>query len=120
MALEIAWKDAKAVFLSFDIDSIDPAFAPGTGTPEAGGLLPREALRILHLVTREGLAGMEVVEVAPPYDVGDVTSILGVRVINDVLGTLVAAGKLGKRPDHTDKANADATEEAEQTSPGGG
>jgi agmatinase len=98
MALEIAWKDAKAVFLSFDIDSIDPAFAPGTGTPEAGGLLPREAFRMLHIVTREGLAGMELVEVAPPYDVGEVTSVLGCRVINDVLGTLVSAGKLGKLP----------------------
>ena len=41
---------------------------------------------------------MEVVEVAPPYDVGDITSLLGVRVINDVLGTLVANGKLGRRP----------------------
>jgi guanidinobutyrase len=101
MVLEIAWKDAKAVFLSFDIDSIDPAFAPGTGTPEAGGLLPREALRMLHMVTREGLAGMEVVEVSPPYDVGDITSFLGVRVINDVLGTLVQAGKLGKRLDES-------------------
>ncbi|HRA48800.1 MAG TPA: agmatinase family protein, partial [Thermomicrobiales bacterium] len=59
MALEIAWKGAKAVFLSFDIDSIDPAFAPGTGTPESGGLLPREAFRLLHQVSREGLAGME-------------------------------------------------------------
>jgi len=106
MALEIAWKDAKAVFLSFDIDSIDPAFAPGTGTPEAGGLTPREALRMLHLVTREGLAGLEVVEVSPPYDVGDVTSILGVRVINDVLGTLVEAGKLGRRPRRTAEAMA--------------
>ncbi len=96
MALEIAWKNAKAVWLSFDIDAIDPAFAPGTGTPEAGGLLPREALRMLHLIAREGLAGMEVVEVSPPYDVGDITSVLGVRIINDVLGTLVAAGKLGK------------------------
>ena len=98
MALEIAWKDAKAVFLSFDIDSIDPAFAPGTGTPETGGLLPREAFRMLHQVTREGLAGMELVEVAPPYDVADITSLLGVRVINDVLATLVLNGKLGKRP----------------------
>jgi agmatinase len=96
MALEIAWKNANAVFLSFDIDSIDPAFAPGTGTPEAGGLTPREAFRMLHIVTREGLAGMELVEVSPPYDVGEITSVLGVRVINDVLGTLVAAGKLGK------------------------
>ena len=99
MALEIAWKDAKAVFLSFDIDSVDPAFAPGTGTPEAGGLLPREAFRLLHQVAREGLAGMEVVEVSPPYDVADITSLLGVRVILDVLGTLVLNGKLGKRPD---------------------
>ena len=99
MALEIAWKNAKAVFLSFDIDSIDPAFAPGTGTPEAGGLLPREAFRLLHHVAREGLAGMEVVEVSPPYDVADVTSLLGVRVILETLGTLVLNGKLGKRLD---------------------
>ena len=41
-ALEIAWKGARAVWLSFDIDSVDTAFAPGTGTPEPGGLLPRE------------------------------------------------------------------------------
>jgi agmatinase len=98
MALELAWKDAKAVFLSFDIDSIDPAFAPGTGTPESGGLMPREALRMLHQITREGLAGMELVEVSPPYDVADVTSLLGVRVINDVLATLILNGKLGRRP----------------------
>jgi agmatinase len=97
LALELAWKDAKAVFLSFDIDSIDPAFAPGTGTPESGGLLPREALRMLQLITREGINGLEVVEVSPPYDVGDITSLLGARVVLDVLGTLVSAGKLGKQ-----------------------
>jgi agmatinase len=102
MALEIAWKDAKAVFLSFDIDSVDPAFAPGTGTPESGGLLPREAFRMLHHIAREGLAGMEVVEVSPPYDVADVTSLLGVRVILDVLGVLVLNGKLGRRPVESD------------------
>lgn len=111
MALEIAWKDAKAVFLSFDIDSIDPAFAPGTGTPEAGGLLPREALRMLSLITREGLAGMEVVEVSPPYDVGDITSVLGVRVINDVLGTLVQAGKLGRRSGDVDDSSSPLSDE---------
>jgi agmatinase len=103
IALDIAWKDAKAVFLSFDIDSVDPAFAPGTGTPESGGLLPREALRMLQLLTREGIAGMEVVEVSPPYDVGDVTSLLGVRVILDVLGNLVNEGKLGRRPTIEDR-----------------
>jgi agmatinase len=97
MALEIAWRNAGCVWLSFDIDCIDPAFAPGTGTPEAGGLLPREALRLLHIISREGLAGMEVVEIAPEYDVSNITALLGVRVISDVLGVLVAEGKLGTR-----------------------
>jgi agmatinase len=105
IALEMAWKNAKAVFLSFDIDSVDPAFAPGTGTPETGGLLPREAFRMLEMVTREGLAGMEVVEVAPPYDVAGITSLLGVRVVFDTLATLVENGKLGRRPDTTRKAD---------------
>ena len=99
LALELAWKDAKAVFLSFDIDSIDPAFAPGTGTPEAGGLLPREALAMLRLLCREGIAGMEIVEVSPPYDVSDITSVLAVRLINDVLGILVSEGQLGRLPE---------------------
>ena len=97
-ALDIAWKQAKCVFLSFDIDCLDPAFAPGTGTPEPGGFLPREVLRLLQLVTREGLVGMEVVEVSPPYDVADVTALLASRVIMDVLGTLVLNRKLGRLP----------------------
>jgi agmatinase len=97
VALECAWKDAEAVFLSFDIDSVDPGFAPGTGSPEPGGFLPREALKALRMIAREGLCGMEVVEIAPPYDVSDVTAQLGCRAIMDVLGTLVEAGKLGTR-----------------------
>ena len=116
IALDIAWKDAKAVFLSFDIDSVDPAFAPGTGTPESGGLMPREALRMLQLLTREGIAGMEVVEVSPPYDVGDVTSLLGVRVILDVLGNLVNEGKLGRRPTTADREAKAAIAFAERVS----
>jgi agmatinase len=119
LALEIAWKDAKAVFLSFDIDSVDPAFAPGTGTPEAGGLLPREAMRMLRLIAREGLAGMEVVEVSPPYDVGDITSVLGVHVVNDVLATLVSAGKLGRIPT-VDEAESPDDEELSSTEHVGG
>ena len=96
-ALELAWKNARAVFLSFDIDSIDPGFAPGTGTPEPGGLLPREALELVRLIARQGLCGMEVVEVSPPYDVNDNTAQLACRVILDVLGTMVVEGKLGHR-----------------------
>ncbi len=97
MALDLAWKDAKAVYLSFDIDSIDPGFAPGTGSPEPGGLLPREALQLVRLIAREGLCGMEVVEVAPPYDVNQNTSQLACRIVLDVLGTLTTEGKLGHR-----------------------
>lgn len=97
IALEVAWKDADAVYLSFDIDSIDAGFVPGTGSPEPGGLLPREALKALRMIAREGIAGMEVVEIAPPYDVSDMTAQLGCRAIMDVLGTLVAEGKLGHR-----------------------
>jgi agmatinase len=97
-ALEIAWKGARTVWLSFDIDSVDPAFAPGTGTPEPGGLQPREVFKMLRLVAREGLQGMEVVEVSPPYDVADITALLAGRVIMEVLATLVEAGKLGRRP----------------------
>jgi agmatinase len=96
-ALEVAWKGASAVYLSFDIDSVDAGFVPGTGSPEPGGLLPREALKLLRLVAAEGLCGMEVVEVAPPYDVSDMTALLACRAVMDVLGTLVAEGKLGRR-----------------------
>jgi agmatinase len=97
VALEVAWKDADAVYLSFDIDSVDAGFVPGTGSPEPGGLLPREALKLLRLIAREGICGMEVVEVAPPYDVSDMTAQLACRAVMDVLGTLVAEGKLGSR-----------------------
>lgn len=97
IALEMAWRNAEAVFLSFDIDSVDGGIAPGTGSPEPGGLLPREALQALRMIAREGICGMEVIEIAPPYDVSDSTAQLGCRAIMDVLGTLVAEGKLGSR-----------------------
>jgi arginase family enzyme len=103
IALECAWKDAEAVFLSFDIDSIDSGFVPGTGSPEPGGLLPREALKALRMVAREGICGMEVVEIAPPYDVSDMTAQLGARAIMDVLGTLVEEGHLGNRPSRAER-----------------
>jgi len=95
IALELAWKDADAVYISFDVDSIDCGFVPGTGWPEPGGFLPREALKLLGLVAAEGVCGLEVVEVSPPYDTSDITALLGVRVVVEVLGSLVAHGKLG-------------------------
>ena len=99
IALELAWRDCEAVFLSLDIDVVDIGFTPGTGSPEPGGLLPREMLKFIRLVAREGLAGMELVEICPPYDVSDMTAQLGCRAIMDVLGAMVDAGKIGRRID---------------------
>ncbi|KHD07448.1 agmatinase [Candidatus Thiomargarita nelsonii] len=96
MALEMAWHKADAVYLSFDIDCMDAGFVPGTGWPEPGGFLPREVLYMLGLIAKEGLCGMEVVEVSPPYDTSDITSLMATRVIVDVLGTMTAHGKIGE------------------------
>jgi len=103
VALDLAWKDADAVYISFDIDCVDCGFVPGTGWPEPGGFLPREALSLVGKVATEGVCGIEVVEVSPPYDTSDITSLFGVRVIVDTLGTLVAHGKLGAHRDIIDK-----------------
>jgi agmatinase len=97
MALELAWKGAKAVYLSFDIDVIDAGFVPGTGWPEPGGLLPREALGLVRLVSEPGLSGLEVVECSPPYDWAEQTSLIAGRVVLDCLAAQVRAGKLGRR-----------------------
>ena len=87
----------KKVYITFDVDGLDSSLMPATGTPEPGGFLPREALEMVRLIAREGLCGMEVVEVSPPYDVNDNTSQLACRVILDVLGTMVVEGKIGHR-----------------------
>jgi agmatinase len=96
-ALEVAWKGAKAVYLSFDVDVIDSGFVPGTGWPEPGGLLPREALKLIRLVSEPGLAGLEVVECSPPYDQSEQTSLIAARVVLDCLATQVREGRLGRR-----------------------
>jgi len=93
-ALEVAWDGADAVWLSFDVDCLDAAFVPGTGWPEPGGFLPREVLKLVRGVAARGLAGIEIVECSPPYDNAEITSLMGVRVIADVLGTLVNSGHL--------------------------
>jgi agmatinase len=103
IALDLAWKGADAVYMSFDIDCVDCGFVPGTGWPEPGGFLPREILRLIGKVAAEGLCGLEVVEVSPPYDTSDITSLFGVRVVVDVLGALVAHGKLGAHKAIIDK-----------------
>jgi agmatinase len=79
--------DVDAVYLTLDIDGLDPAYAPGTGTPEAGGLSTRELLELLRVIfARLPVRALDVVEVAPPLDCADVTSFAAVKVIYEVFG----------------------------------
>jgi len=86
IALSTAWDGTDAVYMSFDIDCVDCGFVPGTGWPEPGGFLPREILSLVGKVAAEGLCGLEIVEVSPPYDTSDITALFAVRVVVDVLG----------------------------------
>jgi agmatinase len=73
------------LYLSFDIDILDPAFAPGTGTPEAGGWSSREAIAVIRGLAGIQLAGADVVEVAPAYDHAEVTAIAAANIVYEVL-----------------------------------
>lgn len=94
--------DDAPLWISFDIDVVDPAFAPGTGTAEPGGLSAGEALDAVLRVSRERkLLGFELVEVSPPYDVADTTAMLAHRLVMEALSAMafrsVAAGSAGER-----------------------
>lgn len=73
------------VYVTFDVDGLDPAFAPGTGTPEAGGLTPREALAILRGLAGLNIIGGDVVEVAPQYDTSTVTAQCAAQILFTIL-----------------------------------
>jgi arginase family enzyme len=76
----------RPVFMSFDIDFLDPAFAPGTGTPEAGGFSTAEALAFVRNLQGIRLEGCDVVEVSPPYDnAGAITALAGATVMYELL-----------------------------------
>jgi agmatinase len=68
------------VYLSFDIDALDPAFAPGTGTPEIGGLASWQAQAIIRRLRGLKFIGMDLVEVCPPYDVAEITALAGATI----------------------------------------
>lgn len=72
-------------YVTFDIDSIDPSMAPGTGTPEIGGFTTREAQQLVRLLDGLNLVGADVVEVAPPFDVGGMTAIAGATIMFELL-----------------------------------
>jgi len=72
-------------YLSFDVDALDPAFAPGTGTPEIGGLASWQAQTILRRLRGVDLIGMDVVEVAPPHDVAEITALAAATIVWEYL-----------------------------------
>lgn len=91
-ALAVATQDAAQVYISVDIDSIDPAFAPGTNSPEPGGLTSREIIRGVRVAGRDGFAGFDVVEVSPDFDdKSGSTSILAARILAEALACLAAS-----------------------------
>ncbi len=88
-AFALAVDECDGVFLSVDIDVADPGHAPGTGTPEPGGLSSRELLDAVRRICLElPVVGMDVVEVSPPYDHSDITALLGSRVVLEALSAM--------------------------------
>jgi agmatinase len=104
-AFAIATDDCDGVFLSVDVDVVDPGMAPGTGTPEPGGLTSRQLLDAVRRIAMElPLAGIDVVEVSPPYDHAEVTAYLANRVVLEALSGIAwrrrsLAGEPVRRPD---------------------
>jgi agmatinase len=98
-AFAVATDECDAVFLSVDIDVVDPGMAPGTGTPEPGGLTSRQLLDAVRRVCLElPVAGMDIVEVSPPYDQADITAMLAGRVALEAVSAM-AARRVGLKHD---------------------
>jgi agmatinase len=95
-AIEEALDGPDAIYLSLDIDVVDPGLAPGTGTPEPGGFLSRELLRaIRRVVGRVELAGMDIVEVSPPYDHAETTAMIANRAALEAISALAVKRRDG-------------------------
>lgn len=83
----------KPVFLTFDIDFVDPAYAPGTGTPEVGGFTSYEALSLVRAIKDMNFVGFDIVEVLPAYDSGEITAYLAANIVFEYLSILAAKKK---------------------------
>lgn len=98
-AIAEATEHADEVYLSVDVDVVDPGMAPGTGTPEPGGLLTRELLRSVRRIARSvPLAGMDVMEVSPPYDHAEVTAMIAHRCVFEAVSGMAARRLAGSAP----------------------
>src|SRR3546814_122388 len=100
-----------SVYLTFDVDGLDPAFAPGTGTPEVGGLTPREALTILRGMAGLDVVGGDVVEVAPQYDASTVTAQVGAQMLFTMLCLVAIRQTGGQTAGHGAKRSEEHTSE---------
>ena len=80
-------------YFTFDIDGIDPTFAPGTGTPEVGGFNARESQLIIRSLNTINFIGADMVEVSPPFDVKNLTSLVGATVAFELLCTMTKSNK---------------------------
>jgi agmatinase len=78
-------------YLSFDVDALDPAFAPGTGTPEIGGLMSWQAQAILRQLRGVPFVGMDVVELSPAYDVAEITALAAATIVWEYLALVGSA-----------------------------
>ena len=78
-------------YVTFDIDFLDPAFAPGTGTPVVGGFSTHQALQLVRGLAGLDIVGMDVVEVSPPYDTSEITALAGASVAQELLAALAAS-----------------------------
>jgi guanidinopropionase len=88
---------SEPAYLTFDVDALDPVFAPGTGTPEVGGMSTREAQAVLRGLDGLNFIGGDVVEVAPPFDVGGVTALVGATMMFEILCLLAEAVARNRR-----------------------
>jgi agmatinase len=97
-AIRQALDGPDSIYLSVDIDVVDPGLAPGTGTPEPGGLTSRELLRaVRRIVAAVDLAGMDIVEVSPPYDWAESTAMIANRVALEAISALAVKRQAGSR-----------------------
>ena len=81
------------IYVSIDVDVMDPAHAPGTGTPEAGGLTSRELIGILRGLAGANIVGADIVEVSPPYDHAEMTGIAASHAAYELLGVFATRGR---------------------------
>jgi agmatinase len=78
----------KPVYVTLDIDAVDPAFAPGTGTPQVGGFTSAQIIDLVRALRGLSIVGCDLVEVSPPYDTGEITSLLAANLLFELLCVL--------------------------------